>query len=145
MNEVQEKDVVPRLLAVLPGIANQWDEHTEWWGAEEPGAYNNTGEIARYLVQCLGNDNVQEFPAVFAAVEDVLGTGTPQAKNLIVVGLLESLQNIASHTPEGYSDFEPWLGPQAAQAWKDLERMWEGKSSLMDVVRSEADQHEPDH
>ena len=33
--------------------------------------------------------------------------------------------------------FIEWLGPTSRRAWAEIESMWEGKHSLMDVVRAE--------
>ncbi len=54
-----------------------------------------------------------------------------------MVGLLEDIQVIATHYPFGQEAFVPYLGQISLQAWYWIEKTWEGKPSLMDVVRSE--------
>jgi hypothetical protein len=37
----------------------------------------------------------------------------------------------------GAAVFIQWLGPESKKAWAEIEDMWRGKRSLMDVVRAE--------
>jgi hypothetical protein len=55
-----------------------------------------------------------------------------------VIGFLEDVQNIASWQPFGKAVFIPFLKPQSHDAWNEIERVWAGKTSLMDVVREES-------
>ena len=77
------------------------------------------------------------MPTFFATVEDILVNGHPKKMEMIVIGLLETLQNVTSHRHSGYQVFERWLGSATLTQWKALEVLWQGKSSLMDVVRDE--------
>lgn len=88
--------------------------------------------------------DTREFEAFFSALEDFLAAGDSDTKAVAVVGIIETLQNVASHEPPGYQPFERWLGPLSRQAWADIERMWSGKESLMDVIRSERRPDRPD-
>jgi hypothetical protein len=58
-------------------------------------------------------------------------------RNLIGLGFFETLQNVASWRPGGNKVYEQFLGPISKQIWSELQRMWAGKSSLMDVIRAE--------
>jgi hypothetical protein len=61
---------------------------------------------------------------------------------LVVIGLLEDIQTIASHQPFGPTAFVQSLGPISRQGWDDIAKTWEGKSTLMDVIRSERNQND---
>ncbi|MGH9938950.1 MAG: hypothetical protein ACREAM_22150 [Blastocatellia bacterium] len=39
------------IIEACPGFQPTWQEHLDWWKGEEPGAYNDTSEFARYLVE----------------------------------------------------------------------------------------------
>jgi hypothetical protein len=80
--------------------------------------------------------DTREFEAFFRALEEFLAAGDTDTKSVAVTGVIETLQNVASHEPPGYKPFERWLSPLSLQAWADVERMWSGKESLMDVMRS---------
>jgi len=45
-----------------------------------------------------------------------------EVQNLIWVGLLEDIQNIASHRSFTPDVFRAWLGPQSLIAWDDVNR-----------------------
>lgn len=64
------------------------------------------------------------------------------ADELITIGFIEDLQNISSHY-FGYDKFEKYLGARTKQNWDCIIKIWEGKASLMDVVRSENKKSRP--
>lgn len=134
---IQRGEIVPRLLEACPSARSAWDEHLASWGGEEPGIYNDTAIFAHHMNSALKAGDTHEFEAFFRALEDFLTVGDADTKKVTVVGVIETLQNVASHEPPRYQAFERWLGPLARQAWSDVERMWSGKESLMDVLRSE--------
>jgi hypothetical protein len=131
------------LLESCPGIAPEWEEHLAWWGCEERGYYNDISVIAHYLVNCVRIGQTDFFPGVFELVEHYITAGDEDTRNLMIVGLLEGIQNVASWETSGYVVFEQWLGPRSQMAWRQLEQLWEGKSSLMDVIRDERPNRKP--
>ncbi len=66
---------MPLLLEACPGFQPTWQAHLDWCKDEEPGAYNNTSEFARYLVESFESGQISEFPAAFAAIEKILNEG----------------------------------------------------------------------
>jgi hypothetical protein len=60
-----------------------------------------------------------------------------ETRNLIGLGFFETLQNVASHRPQGNKAYEQLLGPMSKKVWSELQKMWAGKSSLVDVIRAE--------
>ena len=128
---------MPLLLEACPGFEPTWQEHLDWWKGEEPGDYNNTSEFARYLVESFESGQTSEFPAAFAAIEKIFNEGDQESRGLAGIGVIESLQTIGSNHSCGGHVFIPWLGPKSRQAWAEIEKMWEGKNSLADVIRAE--------
>ena len=63
--------------------------------------------------------------------------GNKNLRNLVVIGFLEDLQNVASWQEFGKEAFVQFLGSQSRDAWYEIERTWAGKRSLMEVVRAE--------
>ena len=127
---------MPLLLAACPGFQSAWEEHCAYWNGETPGTYLDAAEFARYVVACYERDDTSEFPAAFAVVEKILNEGTQEARDLAGIGVIEDIQTIASHSCGGDVFFE-WLGPTSRVAWAQIAKIWEGKSSLMDVIRAE--------
>ena len=127
---------MPLLLAACPGFQSAWEKHVAYWHGEKPGAFIDAAEFARYIVESYERNDTSEFPAGFAAIERVLSEGDQQARDIAGIGVLEGIQNIASHSCGG-DVFVEWLGPTSRVAWAQIAKMWEGKSSLMDVIRAE--------
>jgi hypothetical protein len=125
------------LLGALPSANALWEEHLAWWGDKERGHFNDMSEFARHIVECCERGQTEEFAAAFALIERFITEGPDEVRELAVVGLLESVQNIASNTIGGYEAFDPWLGPYSMAGWREIERLWAGESSLMDVVRTQ--------
>jgi hypothetical protein len=123
-------------LGILPSAKNAWEEHLK----DSEGAdlsYVGISVFARRIVELSENNKMETFPSVFATVEKLLSDGDEEVKGLMIVGFLESLQNISSWTNRGSKVFVKWLRPKGLQAWKELEIVWEGKSNLGEVLREE--------
>jgi len=83
---------MPLLLEACPGFQPTWQAHLDWCKDEEPGAYNNTSEFARYLVESFESGQISEFPAAFAAIEKILNEGDQGSRDIAGIGVIESLQ-----------------------------------------------------
>ena len=134
---ITKPQIMPLLLEACPGFQPTWQEHLDWWKGEEPGAYNNTSEFARYLVESFENGQTSEFAAAFSAIERILNEGDQESRDIAGIGVIESLQTIGSNHSCGEDGFIQWLGPTSLRAWAEIETMWDGKDSLADVVRAE--------
>jgi hypothetical protein len=130
-------DIVPAFLAACPGMLPAWAKHVEFWGQDERGAYNDMTVIARYLVDCCERGQVGEFPAAFALLERCLAEGDDRAREAATIGIIEDIQNIASHRPFGAEAFTPWLQPLSRSAWDKVAAWWREVGSLADMLRNE--------
>lgn len=134
-----EAEVMPRLVAEFPAFRPRWEKHLELWKGEPAGNYNDIAEFVDFVVKDLyPSGNTEELRHVFDLMEHWLVNGNEKLRGLVAIGFLESLQNAASWQTFGREAFIPLLGPQSRQAWNEIERMWVGKTSLMEVVRDEA-------
>jgi hypothetical protein len=133
---ITEPEVMPLLIAACPGFQSAWEKHLDYWNGEQPGAFIDAAEFARYLVESYEQNETSEFPAAFAAIEKVLNEGDQEARDIAGIGVIEDIQTIASHSCGG-DVFVEWLGPTSRIAWAQIAKMWEGKSSLMDVIRAD--------
>lgn len=118
-------DVIPAFLAVCPSIGPAWQLHLEFWDGEtDRGHFNDASVLAHHLVDSFERGDVSEFPAAFALLEHCLVAGDENVKELAAVGIIEDIQNIASHRTFGPSVFYEWLGPQSQCAWDELCKFW---------------------
>lgn len=126
------------LVEAFPNFADRWREHLAWWGGEPAGTYIDMAEFVHFVVEDLyEKSQFDEIRRAFELLEKLFADGDQDTRNLVGLGFFETLQNFASWRPYGNTVFEQFLGPMSAQCWREIERMWVGKSSLMDVIRSE--------
>jgi len=126
------------LVEAFPNFAGRWREHLAWWGGEPAGTYNDMAELVHFVVEDLYEESrLDEVRRVFELLEKLFADGELDTRNLIAGGFFETLQCFASWRPYGNRVFEQFLGPMSEQCWREIEQMWVGKSSLMDVIRSE--------
>jgi hypothetical protein len=119
--------------------------HREWWGEEDAGAFNDMAVFAHCAVECQRQGRTDCVRETLAAVERLLVGGDEEVRAMASIGFLEDLQNITSHEAFGADVFAAWLGPASREAWDQLIRQWEGKESLADVTRAEAQTDPPSH
>jgi hypothetical protein len=137
---ITSAQVMPLILDACPGLCETWDRYVRDRHGKERGPYIDMAQVAGYLVQALSQENTQEFSSLFNLVERLLAEGDAETQQVISVGLLEDIQNVASHEPFGARVFERWLGPLARKAWAAGQQSWEGKPSLAAVLRAESGQ-----
>jgi len=137
--EINKSEMFSSLLGILPSAKDAWEEHLKDSEGDDL-SYVGISVFTRRIVELSENNKMETFPSVFATVEKLLREGNEEVKGLMIVGFLESLQNISSWTNRGSKDFVEWLQPKTLQAWKELETAWEGKSNLGEVLREELNQ-----
>ena len=126
------------LVEAFPSFGGRWREHIAWWGGEPAGTYLDIAEFVHYVVEDLyEKSRFDEIRRAFSLLEKLFADGDQDTRNLIGLGFLETLQNFASWRPYGNTVFEEFLGPMSKQCWREIQQMWAGKSSLMDVIRAE--------
>lgn len=87
--------------------------------------------LVDYIVGKLKEDRSDDFRVFFETVEQVLETGDDNAKELIIVGILEGLQNNCGlENLEYHNGFDKWLQPQTKKAWDGLIYLWESNDSI---------------
>lgn len=134
---VPEPELIPRILDRIPEFRERWDEHVQYWEGNDAGIFNDLAEFSHFVVEEFTAGKTEVVVRVFELCEEVLREEDYRLTGYIAIGVLETIQNIASHTDEGYVVFEPFLGPLSLKAWREIEVLWEGKESLADVVRAE--------
>jgi hypothetical protein len=131
-------ETVLSLVDKFPTFLPRWRKHLEYWQGEPAGQYNDMAEFVHFVVEDLyERANLDEMRRVFDCLETLFAEGSQETRDLIGLGFFETLQNVVSWRPYGNTVFEPFFGPMSKQVWKDIRRIWQGKSSLMDVMRAE--------
>ncbi len=92
------------------------NEHLDRWRGETAGHYNDVGVLATWLVDEVEAGRADCLPKALGALEDLLATRDPALRDLLVVGFLEDLQNVALKRRLSPSLFEDVLLPRTARA-----------------------------
>lgn len=84
-----------------------------------------------YIVGNLKDDKTDDFKNFFAAIEQVLENGDDDAKELMIVGIIEGLQNNCGlENIEYHTQFNKWLMPKTQKTWDGLIYLWESNDSM---------------
>ena len=131
-----QAQIIPLLLERCPEFAPVWEEYQRGPTASS-AIYIDVAEFVHLLVNSYEQGKLELLPRAFKAVEDLFIEGDSTVREIAALGILESLQSAASWKPFGKKAFIPFLGPKSLAAWNEIEIIWRGKSSLMDVIRAE--------
>jgi hypothetical protein len=125
--KVAESDILPALLAVCPSFRQHWDEYVSDEAYVPNQVYVDAGEFARHMCALLQAGTVNEFTAVFAAIEYLLEEGDEDARNAVTTGLLEDLYFEAEDAGISPREWRKYFGPRATRAWEAY-LVWSKKS-----------------
>lgn len=117
-------ELLSELLEACPSAAAAWKEEQDDWDDDRPGHFIEIAVFARHIVQSYGEDRTEEFPPFFDLLERMIVEGDEDVQGLAIVGLIEGIQNNASHQPFGYTVFEQWLRPKSRTAWREVDEAW---------------------
>jgi len=118
------------LISVFPNLKWQWESYkeTEYQNYDEERLdYVDIGEVIRYIVEKKKCNDTSRFDEFFNRVETILVNGDDYAKEFMVIGLLEGIQNVCGFDVDYYSGFNDWLKPETKRAWEELIDFWEGE------------------
>lgn len=136
--EPSTSPAISALRQAFPDFGDRWKKHIAWWGGNSAGSYNDMAEFVHFVVEDLhAKGKVSETRRVFQLLEKLFVEADQETRDLIGVGFFETLQNVASHQPGGNKEYEQFLGPMSQKVWRELQRIWADRSSLMDVIRAE--------
>lgn len=119
------REAIERIVATVPNFSAQWQAFLDDWKDDaDPPWFVGMSELAHYVVESYARGETSEFRQLFGTVESLLQDCDPELENLITVGLLEDVQNIASHREFGPAPFQEWLGPRSVEHWEELNSFW---------------------
>ena len=116
------REQIEGLVGAAPNFRNRWEGFLREWEDNPPTPwYIGMSELAHHVVESYAEDTTTELPNLFRAVEALLQNPDPELENLIAVGLLEDIQNVASHRDFGAAPFRQWLGPRSLVVWDEVD------------------------
>src|SRR5215472_8625911 len=91
------REAFETIIATVPDFQPRYQKFLVDWQGEDIPWYLAMGELAHYIVEAYEQGDTAQYQELFSAVERVLTNGDSEVQSLIWVGLLEDIQNIASH------------------------------------------------
>lgn len=137
-DEPRTSAVLSSLRHTFPQFSDRWRKYVAHFGGNSCGSYIDMAEFVHFVVEdAFEKENLDETRRIFQVLEQQLVGADEETRNLIGLGFFETLRNFASWRKGGNKVYEQFLGPISREIWAELEKMWAGKSSLMDVIRAE--------
>lgn len=126
---IEQEQVMPLFVAACPSFEGPLEAYVSdnYGKGDERLLYCELGEFSRHLIDLASSGNVEELPAVFAVIERLHLEGTPYVREAATIGLLEGIQNNASHSDFDLAKLTCYLRPESAYWWQQVADFWEGK------------------
>ncbi len=126
------------ICATFPGFVESWNEHLAEWGGKPAGSFNDINVFAHFIDCTLfEHGNREAARQAFLLLERLFLAGNQATRTLIGIGFIEDIANISSWRGNGHATVFPMLPPTLVKVWGEIEGMWAGKSSLMEVIDAE--------
>jgi hypothetical protein len=125
---ITSEQIIPLLLEACPSFQATWEEHLRQ--CDGPILYVALGDFARHLVELYQRHQTEAFPAVARIIERLHVEGDAEVREAATIGLLEGIQNSWSDSVDPEL-FLPYLLPESARWWRNLNNFWTGKSKSL--------------
>jgi hypothetical protein len=135
--QITKEQVMPLLLEACPSFTERWEEHRAFYDDEDL-LYIDLGEFAHHLVKLHKTNQTGEFPAVFDVIERLHLDGDDYVREAATIGMLEGIQNVAGNLDVDPEVFAPYLKPESAKWWRQLNDFWDGKILNVGATENEA-------
>jgi hypothetical protein len=122
---IEQNEAMQLLVDACPSFRESWAKHLSEHGNDL--LYLAAGDFARHLLHRQETLETSEFCAVGRAVERLQVEGDSWVKEFATIGVLESIQNVWSHSATDPETFVSFLGPESQRWWKGVNEFWQGK------------------
>jgi hypothetical protein len=134
-NKINVDQAIELLTSSSHGVSSCWSAFVqEEYGNDYPEKREDLIDmitLVDYIVGQLKAGTTDDFKEFFSAIEQVLEGGDDSAKELMVVGLIEGLQNNCGvENLDYHTAFNQWLQPKSQKVWDGLIYLWESSDSM---------------
>ena len=136
---IREAEVLPLILRSFPSFSEHLRANPEYFNYTGGlGPYMLASAFAAHVDTILIDGSEAQVEAAIELIETLLRDGEPSVLELARIGIIEDIQTQASWAKERYATFYETLGPLSKNAWREVAVMWEGKTSLAEILRAES-------
>jgi len=121
---VEKQQLMSRPLREFPQFQSRCHEHSKQW-QQDAGPCLDMPAFAHFVTDELYEQgNYQRVHAAFDQMEEFLRDGSQEVRDLVALGFLETLHDVASAKPYGSEAFVRFLGPRTRHVWAGLDAIW---------------------
>jgi hypothetical protein len=121
--------MLPRLVDACPSFTQKWEEHKrEYFDEEDYLPYVGLSEFNNHLIDLYVSGTIEEFPAAFTEIERFHIEGEPYVKEAATIVVLKACKNIMGNRGLDANVLVPFLGPESAKWWNQLNEFWDGET-----------------
>lgn len=121
---IEQNEAMQVLIDACPSFADSWGKHLDEYGSDL--LYIAAGEFASHLLHLQQAQTTSEFGPTGRAIERLHVEGSSWVREFATIGILESIQNVWSHSTIDPNAFLPFLGCESQRWWKGLNAFWKG-------------------
>ena len=110
---------IEQIARSYPSLAHQLSELP----ADEACDRRLMAELGSHVVDLFEAGRSDEIRPAFRLAERLIAEGSDAERHAVVVGFLETVQNVASHRHFGAVAFKEFFGPQSQAAWSELKNL----------------------
>lgn len=134
---ITKEQVMPLFLSACSSFAPEWEKYRASY-PDEGLLYIDMGELAHHMVDLIKTNQTSEFSAVFDIIERLHIEGDHYVQEAATIGILESIQNVASNNGVDPEAFVPWLRTESRRWWRQLNDFWQAKIPYVGATINEA-------
>jgi hypothetical protein len=124
---IVREQMIDLLLEACPSCGARWSAYRATPEFDAELLYVHLGDFAHHIVDLLARDQTGELLAIGRAIERLHVEGYGYVKEAATIGLLEGIQNVASHGNVSTEPLEAALGVEGRRWWRSLDGFWSGK------------------
>lgn len=106
-----------------------WKEHLEFWEGDKPGHFNDVSVAVHYVIDQYNRNETADFKEIFDFVETSVNSLEVKVSELAIVGFIEGILMVGSHSGLTPEDFKAWLGESSYDRMIKLEKFFSGRTT----------------
>jgi len=121
---VEKQQLMSRPLCEFPQFQSRCPEHSKQWQQDAATCLDMPAFAYFVTDELYEQGSYARVHAAFDQMEEFLRDGSQEVRDLVALGFLETLHDVASAKPYGSEAFVRFFGPQTRHVWAVLDAIW---------------------